>query len=170
MCGISLCWVSSSASDQWGARVKERWPSPAWSFTSTLPPLPPACTFHSMMKLKCHGIDVPGNKFSQRQSLKKPSLCKGVLAHYNEGWKIQYASRRVTQHRFPITPHFTEAILHSAFATVCTGTGFPLFFPFISSSLCNAGDYFKAMPSSSPQIKTKAREDCCSYPGSSPSL
>lgn len=88
ICGIDLCCFSSVARDQWGARAKERCPSLPWSFTSILPPLQPACTFHSVMKFKCHGIDLSGNKFSQRQSLKKPSLCKGVLAHYNEGWKI----------------------------------------------------------------------------------
>lgn len=169
ICGIDFCCFSSIARDQWGARAKERWPSLAWSFTSILPPLQPACTFHSIMQFKCHRIDLSGNKFSQRQSLKKPSLCKGVLAHYNEGWKIQYASHSVIQNWFPIGTRFTEAILHSAFAIVWTGTVFPLFFPFIFFCLTSAGDYFKAMPSSSLHIKSKASEECCSYPGSSPS-
>lgn len=155
ICGIDFCCFSSIARDQWGARAKERWPSLAWSFTSILPLLQPACTFHSIMEFKCHGIDLSGNKFSQRQSLKKPSLCKGVLAHYNEGWKIQYASHSVIQNWFPIGTHFTEAIPHSAFAIVWTGTVFPLFFPFIFSCLPSAGDYFKAMPSSSVTSKAK---------------
>lgn len=72
ICGTRLCWFSPTARDQWGARAKERWPSLAWSFTSILLPFQPACPFHSIVKFKCHGIDLSGNKFSQRQSLKKP--------------------------------------------------------------------------------------------------
>lgn len=113
--------------DRWGTRVKETQSSLAWSFTSILPLLQPACTFRSTMKFKCHGIDLSGNKFSQRQSLKKPSLRKGVLAHYNEGWKIQYASHSAIQNWFPIVTQFTKATLHC----LCHGLNwgsFPTFF------------------------------------------
>lgn len=41
-------------------------------FYNILLPFQPACTFCSIVKFKCHGIDLSGNKFSQRQSLKKP--------------------------------------------------------------------------------------------------
>lgn len=64
----SICRFSPTARNQWGARAKERWPSLAWSFTSILLPFQQACTFRSIVKFKCHGIDLSGNKFSQRQS------------------------------------------------------------------------------------------------------